>query len=310
MSRCPARLDDILAGAVPVPGPGAARSASCPAWRSAAPMRPTSCAARKRSLPASAAVCRRPPSRLHARHPFEMGRGRATASSPASRTWLTGELFSRAVEAVDPAPFARRKRRAARLPDNPVFRRRLRRGAGARRRHRLRAVPHPRRDAAAGPQADERRRRAVRPADRRRDRLGAPPLRRRRPTRSSWSPPARSARSIAAALELAGCAVLAGRRRRGGARRPARGGEAPRLDGDADGLRHETAPFPKLRRGLVAILRGLQPGRGAGHRRALSSRPASRRSRCRSTRPTRSARSRALLAVAAASRRWSAPARC
>ena len=67
-----------------------------------------------------AAVCGGQPPRLHARHAFEMGRGRRRRHRRLPHLDHRRAVLH-PVEAIDPAPFARRDALAA-LPDNPVFR--------------------------------------------------------------------------------------------------------------------------------------------------------------------------------------------
>ena len=102
----PARLDAILAGAVAVPGtrrdirivPGLAQREQ----RTPDVMRG------EETQLAGIAACTAPTSGLHARHAFEMGRASRMASSRASHLADRRAVFG-AVDAVDPAPFARRQ---------------------------------------------------------------------------------------------------------------------------------------------------------------------------------------------------------
>ena len=116
----PASLDAILAGAVPVPGQ--ARENPHPARPRTAQHRRARRHAR-RGDPARrhpAAVCGGQPPRLHARHPFEMGRGRRRRHHRLPHLAHRRAVL-RPVEAVDPAPFAGRKptARPARQPGVP-----------------------------------------------------------------------------------------------------------------------------------------------------------------------------------------------
>ncbi len=116
----PAGLDGILAGAVPIPGPSRERSASCPAWRSAAPTRLTSCAARK---PSSPAYCRcLPPAGISSACPAPIRNGSTPTDGVISgfQTWLTGELFS-VLSKQSILRHSLGESAAPALPENPIF---------------------------------------------------------------------------------------------------------------------------------------------------------------------------------------------
>ena len=303
----PAHFDEILAGAIAVPGQRDATSASCPGVAQRDRERPDVMRGEETQLAGIAS--------LHGADLLVCMPGThskwvsvADGAIAGFATWLTGELFSvLSTHSILRHSLGEIPRRSS--PDNPVFQQWLRR-----RRWRTAAMPSRACSASAPRHCCSTCSRTLRlralsglligneiASARRNSRAPAPT--------SCWSLPARSALSTPKHSTLAGL-----RRTPADADEAVRTGlfEAARrnfgLDAGAEG-QGMSAPFPKLKRGIVAILRGLTPdealavGRGRVRGRHRGDRGAAEFAR--SVPLDRDASSPTCPRA-----RWSAPARC